>query len=148
MKEKSFLRNAAPDDMELIYEWANDDEVRKNSFHTDKITFQEHKAWYENKMKSESTLFYILMFEGKPAGQIRLELEGDFAQINYSIAKEFRGRGLGRAMIELSEKKLKSEYPHIKKMTAEVKTENSSSQKIFEKSGYEKAYIAYEKVFN
>lgn len=148
MRERSFLRNAVPDDMELIYEWANDDEVRKNSFHTDKIAFQEHKAWYEYKMKSESTLFYIFMLEDQPAGQIRLELEGDFAQINYSIAKEFRGRGLGRAMIELSEEKLKSEYPHIKKMTAEVKTENSSSQKIFEKSGYEKAYIAYEKVFN
>lgn len=148
MKEKRFLRNATPADIELIYEWANDDAVRKNSFHTDKITFQEHKAWYEDKMKSESTLFYVLMSEDKPAGQIRLELEGNFAQINYSIAREFRGKGLGKAMIKLSEEKLKSEYPHIKKMIAEVKTDNSSSQKIFEASGYEKVYIAYEKVFD
>lgn len=145
MKEDIFLRDAEYSDMELIYEWANDEEVRKNSFQSHKITMEEHRAWYENKMKSESTLFYILMNKENPIGQIRLELEENFAQINYSIAKSFRGKGFGKAIIELSEKKLKQEYPHIRKMIAEVKAENASSQNVFERSGYKKVYIAYEK---
>lgn len=140
-----FLRAAAYEDMELIYEWANDKEVRANSFQTRQITMEEHKAWYTNKLGSKSTVFCIMMERETPVGQIRLELDGEMAQVNYSIAKEFRGKGYGKKIVLLAEQKLRQEYPQIVKMRAEVKTENLSSGKVFERNGYVESFVTYEK---
>lgn len=140
-----FLRVAVYEDMELIYEWANDKEVRANSFQTRQITMEEHKAWYTNKLDSKSMVFWIMMEGEIPVGQIRLELDRETAHVNYSIAKEFRGKGYGKKIVLLAEQKLRQEYPMIKKILAEVKKENLSSGKVFERNGYAQVFVTYEK---
>lgn len=148
MEKKLFLRKATDDDRHLIFEWANDDTVRQNSFQSDKILWEEHCVWYEKKMHSPDTLFYILVYNDTDAGQIRLEISGDTAQINYSVAKAFRGRGLGKALIDLAEEVLHTERPDVTKIVAEVKEDNIFSKKIFDHSGYQRMYSRYEKVIN
>lgn len=129
----------------LIFEWANDPEVRRNSFQTKQISLDEHKKWYDLKMKSKDSLFYILMYNDIPAGQIRLELEGVSACVNYSIAPAFRGKGLGKEMLRLAEKELKENYSYITRLVAEVKEENDASKRAFEREGYYRNYVVYEK---
>lgn len=58
-----YLREAVEEDMDLLYEWANDAEVRKNAFHTEQIPYDTHKKWFENLLKDTETLQYILVEE-------------------------------------------------------------------------------------
>ena len=37
-EKKLFLREAEPSDLELLFEWANNEFVRQNAFHTKPIT--------------------------------------------------------------------------------------------------------------
>lgn len=140
-----FLRKATEGDLMLVFEWANDPEVRRNSFQTAPIALEDHKKWYDLKMKSDNSLFYIMMCNHIPAGQIRLELEGKRALVNYSIAKSFRGKGLARKMLSLAENELKRSYPYIEKLVAEVKEDNVASQRAFVREGYNKGYVVFEK---
>ena len=140
-----YLRRATAEDVMLIYEWANDKGVRENSFNSNPIQLEDHICWYENKMQSKTTLFYILMNGEKPIGQIRLELEDVSAQVNYSISAQHRGKGYGKEMLRLVEVELQTLHPEIKKMVAEVKGDNEASQRVFQNEKYKRAYIVYEK---
>lgn len=38
MGENIYLRKATPEDMKMLFDWANDEDVRRNSFNSNKIT--------------------------------------------------------------------------------------------------------------
>ena len=40
------LRETEMTDVDLLYSWIYDQLVRKNSFHTEVIDYQEHQQWY------------------------------------------------------------------------------------------------------
>ncbi|MBO7355258.1 MAG: GNAT family N-acetyltransferase, partial [Lachnospiraceae bacterium] len=134
------LRKAVPEDMDLLFKWANDPEVRRNSFNSDPILYEEHCRWFEKMMSDPTQVQYILMAGDKPAGQIRFTLADDEALIGYSIAPGIRGLGLGKAMLELAAARIREDHPEVKKLIGRVKPENTGSGKCFEKSGYEERY--------
>lgn len=154
-----YLREAVIEDMELLYQWANDLEVRKNAFHTKSIPFDTHKRWFENVLENVDILQYILVetcveedhiqSKEKEIGQIRFSLEGERAVISYSIAKESRGQGYGVKMVSLAEEKLRETRMEISMCVALVKYENPVSAKVFEKCGYtvnkKQDYLEYTK---
>lgn len=141
---EGYLRNVSEDDVLLLYEWANDHDVRKNSFSTKRIPLHEHKKWFFDKLKTNKTDMYIYMYEDEPVGQIRIDYENDVGIISYSIAKEYRGKGLADNMLKLAEEKVKESRNEINILHANVKIENKISQMKFENQGYSK-YITYEK---
>lgn len=151
-----YLRAAVEDDMDLLYQWANDSEVRKNAFHTEKIAYDTHKTWFANVLKDEDVLQYLLVKEDgegnhktEEIGQIRLNIDGNKAVIGYSIAKDMRKKGFGEKMVQMVEEKLQETGKNIGVLIAQVKYENPASAKVFEKCGYtaarKEAYIEYTK---
>lgn len=44
------LRKVIYEDYYLLFEWTNDEEVRKNSFSYDKVDIDTHKLWLKNKL--------------------------------------------------------------------------------------------------
>ncbi|MBE6099365.1 MAG: GNAT family N-acetyltransferase [Anaerovibrio sp.] len=130
MKENLYLRPATVDDARLIFEWANDPEVRENSFNTDDILWDDHLAWFNRTLADESTLLFILMKDDAPVGQVRL-VNSDKWQISYSIASVYRGQGYGKLILQLAENELVVEGHGGEKLYAEVKMDNIASQKIF-----------------
>ena len=130
MKENLYLRPATVDDARLIFEWANDSEVRENSFNTDDILWDDHLAWFNRTLADESTLLFILMKDDAPVGQVRLA-NSDKWQISYSIASVYRGQGYGKLILQLAENELVVEGHGGEKLYAEVKMDNIVSQKIF-----------------
>ncbi len=130
MKENLYLRPATVDDARLIFEWANDSEVRENSFNTDDILWDDHLAWFNRTLADESTLLFILMKDDAPVGQVRLA-NSDKWQISYSIASVYRGQGYGKLILQLAENELVVEGHGGEKLYAEVKMDNIASQKIF-----------------
>lgn len=139
-QKKIFLRAVEPGDMDLLYRWANDTNVRQNSFQTAPIPYEDHEKWLKLHLNDDTCIFYILMVDDKPIGQIRLTTVGGFAEINYSIDTLWRGKGYGGEMIRLVVEEVKRNYPSIKILTAKVKPGNIPSAKCFENNNFVKAF--------
>lgn len=139
MNELSF-RQVNPDDVDLIYEWANDKDTRAASFNSEPIIYENHVAWFNKKLDDVNTIFCILMDDDIPVGSVRLELlkKDDSSteyQINYQIAPNMRNKGYGKKMISLLPKLLSKKCMLI----AEVKDTNLSSAKCFRDNGYKES---------
>lgn len=146
------LRKATLDDMDLIYRWANDPVVRANAFNTEPIPYENHVKWYHNALKDDEIWQYILISktdEGSvnELGQIRLNIEGNEAFIDYSIASDMRGKGLGSRMLILLIDMLKQRKIEFDTLIGQVKYTNNASAAAFEKCGFKKeeleAYIEF-----
>lgn len=133
--EREYLRKATKTDCMLLYEWRNDDLVRKNSFSQEEISFEEHKKWFYNKLDSNLCDIYLYYLENEPIGQIRLDYKDDIAIISYSISSGFRNHGYGRKILELIEEEAWKQET-IKYLYGEVKKENLASLKKFQQLGY------------
>ena len=119
-------------DMELLYLWANDPEVRNNSFSTSKIDMVTHVNWFKNKINDKNYKILFLLDGNIDVGVVRIALENRVAIISYSVSAEFRGKGYGTRIIREAEKYIKEEnLADIIK--AEVKPQNIASCSIFEK---------------
>ena len=135
LMRKLHLIHARKEDCELLWQWANDPETRRNSFHTEQITLEEHKAWLSRVLADENTKIYILLEKNVPVGQVRLSFSNRW-QISYSIAPVFRGHGYGKLLLQMAEKEL-IQNGHVGDLLfAEVKKHNVASRKIFTSLGF------------
>ena len=137
---KTYLRKATLSDMQYIYEWANEDETRKNSFSSDKISWDTHVQWFENKLADTNSYIFILTDNSNLLGSIRLDydLHSSFI-ISYCIDSKYRGLGLGTRIIHLADceaQKIHIVHPEIIYITGKVKPSNIRSQKCFENNFY------------
>ena len=55
------LRRATLEDCEILYEWRNDELVRKNSFCQEYIEQEEHIKWLRNFLDDKLCRIYILI---------------------------------------------------------------------------------------
>ena len=138
-----FLRKATMNDMDLIYEWANDPLVRANSFKTENILYEDHVKWFNSIMLDDTVVQFVLMEDDMPVGQIRLNIKGSEAEIGYSISDDCRGQGYGNKILDLVSQEVKEKYPYIRKLVAKVKPDNMASRVLFEKKGYKLKYAYY-----
>ena len=130
------LRNATKEDLEIIFEWANDIDVRQNAFNTGSIPWEDHVNWFNKRLNNPDFFIFILEHNDIPIGQIRFEKEDVFWKIDYSIRSESRGLGMGKKIVKMGIEKIEGE------VKAWVKKENIASCKVFEKLGFEKISIA------
>ena len=70
------MRRVTPEDCALLFEWANDPVVRRNSFSSAKISWEEHTAWFEAMQKRTDCGQYIYLCEEEPVGQARITVSG------------------------------------------------------------------------
>lgn len=152
-KNSCEFKLAKIEDCDLIYSWANDPEVRKNSFDTEHIKYEDHCKWFEGKLKSSTSNIYIFYDSDVPTGQVRLDIDElkNQAIISYLIAPNKRGQGYGTRMLLALEELIKAEDINITTLVAEVKKDNFPSNNIFEKLGYSKeevpeGYFVYRKL--
>lgn len=125
------LRKIRKDDKKLLFDWANDVETRRNSFNTDPIPWPVHEKWFEDQLKSESTRIYVAQDEqGNNIGQIRFERKGDRAVLGFSINKAFRGKGLGRAVLDKGCEAIFAEWKDIAFVFGEVKRSNEPCRRV------------------
>ena len=133
-----YLRNAALEDLEITYTWANQPQIRQYAFKKGFIPLEEHSKWFAGKIKDENCIFKLLISEGEPVGSIRYDVKGEEGLISYLIAPDLTGRGLGTKLHELSIFDLEKERNDIKSIKGLVKKENIASIRIFEKLGFDK----------
>ena len=129
------LRKACWSDCRFLFRLRNEDEVRKNSFQTSEIPYSSHENWFAQKLQDVNTVIYILERNGQAIGQVRADRQERTAEISYALCREARGRGLSRWMLSELENRLR-EDGFCSELYAEVKRENTASQKIFQSLGY------------
>jgi RimJ/RimL family protein N-acetyltransferase len=127
-------RFAKPQDSKLYWEWANDAKVRKNAFNEDFIEWEEHKKWFETNLSNSNVILLIIERDSVPIGQVRFNKEGANFKIDYSLAKQFRGKNLAIPMLNEAIDYLKTIEASI--LIAEVKKNNIASIKVFERIGF------------
>lgn len=138
-----FLREATDEDMDLLFSWANDPEVRRQSFNQSPISYETHQKWFGRIMEDASIRQLILMNDLIPVGQVRLNINGEKAEISYSVSQEFRQQGFGSAIVKTIIAWARNNLPTVDKLIARVKPDNLASRKVFERQGFISEYIFY-----
>lgn len=141
----AFLRKVKPEDIDILYAWAMDQDVRKNAFSTGGFSFSEHKKWFAEKLVSNDTYWYIYECGHTEAGQVRVDVKGDKGYIDYSIDRRYRALGHGKNMLLLLERKLEEDHCDIKALVSQVKGNNIASRAAFEHLGFREKYVEYQK---
>lgn len=135
------LRLATVDDVKVIFEWANDDDMRINSFESKSIEWEEHVIWYNNKLSSNNSIIFIAESEEhKNIGQIRFDKYLNYAKIDFYITKEFRSQGFGCEILTKGIGLAFSHWIDLEFVKGEVKKENLASQKAFLKASFSEQY--------
>lgn len=86
-EKNSIFREIRKEDCLKIFEIANDDEVRKSSFNTESIELEDHKRWFNNILRDNSTKFYVLESNEEIIGQIRFDFDEEYPVISISLNK-------------------------------------------------------------
>lgn len=131
------LRTAVKDDCRMLWEWANDPGVRRNSFSSDPIPWEQHVSWFEDKLEDSGYLIFIIQDrEKKPRGQVRFALADLEATISVDISREHRHQGYGSAGIRAGCRRLFRKFG-INKVHAYVKPGNPASIRTFLQAGFQ-----------
>ena len=55
------FRKVTMKDMDLLYQWANEETVRKNSFCIGRIEYTDHVKWFKAKYNDTNCIIFIIM---------------------------------------------------------------------------------------
>lgn len=120
-----------------LFRWRNDPTAYRHFLNQHPVNLREHKMWFKKVLGDpDCRLLIALNEEKKPIGQVRFDIDENEAEINITIAKEFRGLGYGTKAIKKSSDLFLENQPGIKKIIAKVKTENIYSIRSFIGAGY------------
>jgi RimJ/RimL family protein N-acetyltransferase len=142
------FRKAVIADAKIYFDWATEKDVRKYSFNSSDIHWEDHKRWFNEKIADSRFCFFIFQNLNQDLiGQVRLEwLNNREVLIGISVSAEFRGFGYGLEMIEKSRHFILTNYKDVI-IHAYIKKENRSSIALFEKAGFElKEKTKYENI--
>lgn len=126
------IRPATIEDAEALYTWRNDPGTRSASNSTDEVAYGGHVTWLRASLSNTSRRLCILEVDGVPAGTCRFDYE-DFSgncptEFSFTIAPEFRGKGLSRELCRVA---VQAEPFHI----SHCKPENIAIQKLLSAAG-------------
>ena len=145
------VRHARLSDEALLLAWANDPGTRQNSFSPSSIPAENHRRWFRSRLRDldDCRLYVVETKGGTPVGQVRFERQEPAWVISYSLAPQFRKRGLGRPLLKVALLKMRSEYPGAL-VLGRVKPNNLPSRKIFESLDFDTLSdgegIAYQRI--
>jgi len=131
------LRKAMSSDMLRFLDWRNDSAVIASSLSSSGVEQKKHQRWFQRKLADPNSYLYVLEHATLPAGQIRFELDGTAATVHYSLAADYRGRGLATPAMICALNTLRAECPSIVTVLAAVQRGNTASCRVFEKLGFE-----------
>ncbi len=140
------LRPAGPEDCHLIFEWRNDAQTRRFSRNQEEISFADHQSWFTRSLANPRLLLMMAEAGGSPAGVLRYNLQETVALVSINLAPQWRGYGLGAAILRLGSDWLRSRLPDIQEIRAEILAGNEASARAFADAGYQPYFSTYRQV--
>jgi UDP-2,4-diacetamido-2,4,6-trideoxy-beta-L-altropyranose hydrolase len=138
------LRPAIAADEALLLRWANDPEVRANSFSQEPIALADHHHWFHRGLTDRNRLMMIAMAaDGCPIGQIRFDRQSASAEggaseatIDLSLDRCARGHGLAAELLRLGLQAMEQRWGPTTDGVAEVLMSNTASNTCFARAGF------------
>ena len=125
------LRRVEDKDCRLLWEWANDPDVRAVSFSTEPIPWEQHVTWFKTKLADPNAVLYLAIdSENVPVGQVRYQITPPDAVVSIDLAAGFRGKGLGGMALAKATEDLFA-TTEVATVHAYVKPDNEPSIKLF-----------------
>lgn len=125
------IRYVQPSDLQDVYTLSNDTVVRLNSINKEHIEWQEHVRWFNEKLNSDDSIFYILEYDNNFTGYCRLDRKINFWIISIAISTNYRNIGLGSKLLHVVCSKNSD-----KQIVAYVNEKNTASSKLFLKNNF------------
>ncbi|OZB39913.1 MAG: hypothetical protein B7X50_09155 [Alishewanella sp. 34-51-39] len=141
MKELLELRLATLQDAECLLLWRNDVETRKFSINKMKITEHQHMEWLHQSLSNPQRKLYIVECQKQPVGTVRVDTKKDCHYISWTVAPDYRGKGIAKNMVKLLVNKLKG------RVVAEILPLNTASIKVAEYAGLTFKRLYKDKVY-
>lgn len=136
------LRPLQMADSDVILEWANDTNTRKNSFDQNQISKEDHEIWIKKKLSDKNCLYYVCEYNHQSAAFIRLDVLPDGYMIGINVNPAFRGKKISVSALKMSLKTIEKNIP----VYAYIKPENLASILAFSNAGF--TFHSIEKIKN
>jgi len=138
------VRPATAADEGLLLRWANDPDVRANSFSAEPIAPAEHQRWFRAGLADANRLLLIARdAQGCPLGQIRFDRQPQptveaprEAMMDLSLDRCARGQGLATELVRLGLQAMERHWGPGTEAVAEVLAGNTASQATFVRAGF------------
>lgn len=130
------MRLATNEDAESLYSWRNDPKVRAVSRNNNVIPYEQHKLWLAGVLASSARHLLIGERDGQAIGVLRFDIEGDAAEVSIYLTPERIGQGEGSALLLAGEAWLRRAQPEVRVLNAYVNANNGTSERLFERCGY------------
>jgi UDP-2,4-diacetamido-2,4,6-trideoxy-beta-L-altropyranose hydrolase len=134
------VRPATLSDVEILWHWRNDPDVRAVSLQTHPISLASHKEWFAAKLSDPESFILIGQVGAEDVGVVRYDVKDDEAHVSIQVAPAFAGAGIGSALILAGERYLVAHRPEVVSISADVLHGNVASLALFEAAGY-RAYL-------
>ncbi len=128
---------ATLDDAQFIYDARYAEGASKYYRNNSVPEFEEHVAWLKNALVDEGRILVCVSLFGEKVAHVRLDKHlgmHDRGEIGICLAQEWRGRGIGRAILDAANNYFSG--MGIINIDAEVHEKNKASAQIFEQTGY------------
>lgn len=136
------LRKAKKSDLMFYFKLRNEPSIRKASFNDKAIDLAEHTSWFLKKLKDPNSYLFIVQVARQRAGQVRIDIQNNKAEINIGILPEYRGRGYGSIAIHKACKRILTKVSTVDTIVAHIKFDNIASQKSFARAGFSEGRTA------
>ncbi len=133
------LRRVREEDCRLLWEWANDPQVRAAASSSDPISWEDHVKWFASKLNDPNCIIFVALDnDGASVGQIRFDITDEReAEIDVNIDRKRRGLGYGTLLIDKGVEEI-FRTTSVRIVHAFIKPDNVSSIRAFEKVKFKK----------
>lgn len=138
--ESVALREVRESDLQVLFKWLNDYELRISSTTYRPVSWPEHTKWVMNRLENGSETFFVISLEERPIGVINLsshDSQNRSADFSIRIGESTdQGRGLGTQAIKLLIDFCWKDI-NLHRLSLAVFSDNSRAIKSYAKTGFE-----------
>jgi RimJ/RimL family protein N-acetyltransferase len=129
------LRRATAADSDRLWRWRNDAETRRASFSEAEVPRADHERWLAETLARSDRRLYVAVAGDADVGTARLDVAGDEAVVNVTVAPEWRGRGVATALLRALVDEAFADAT-VTRLVARVRASNPASRAAFERAGF------------
>ena len=123
------FRRATHTDGYRLFDWRNDPQTRAASLNTEPVLLHRHLDWLHTTLLRPDRQIFIAELDRVPVGTVRADCVADGVELSWTVAPEYRGRGLGTRMV----RQFAASFECA--LIAIIKAENLASQRIAQAAG-------------
>lgn len=144
VRQSVVLRSAVPGDCDSLYAWRNSPEVRRYSADDGEIDIETHRRWFRESLSSSERAILIGEVKNEQIGVIRYDRAGRRAIVSVYLVPGKNGLGFGTSLLKAGTAWVRTTWPEIELIEAQIFTKNTASVGAFKLAGYSERYFIFQ----